>query len=263
MTSLTQFTFHDDHHVRVLIENGEPLFHANDLCAVLEYVNPRDAVRRHTEKDDVVKRDTIDSLGRKQQSNFVLEPGMWALVLGSETAKAKAVKRWVTSEVLPAIRKTGRYIAPKPVDKRNYMSNSDMLNIKRLIYSCNHHMDYKESFNHAVWFCLREVTGVPSPAKFEVEHLGAIAQEFNRIFSIVVPYYEAKREAELEIIKQLIRNRGGEHILIKALNNIRRSAKEHQLNLKMHIDRNFNVEISNLLTRRPNGYDHSDCNEVV
>lgn len=90
-------------------EAGNPLFQANDLCSLLAYKNPHDAVRRHVETDDLVKREVIDARGRTQLANFVREPGMWALILGSETEQAKAVKRWVTSEVLPAIRKTGRF----------------------------------------------------------------------------------------------------------------------------------------------------------
>ena len=105
------FSYQDKRVSVVPDEHGEPLFHANELCALLGYSNPWDAVRRHVDEDDLVKREVIDSLGRKQMANWVREPGMWALVLGSETKDAKRVKRWVTHEVLPAIRKTGRYEA--------------------------------------------------------------------------------------------------------------------------------------------------------
>jgi prophage antirepressor-like protein len=91
--------------------DGEPLFHAGDLCAILGYANPRDAVRRHVDAEDVVRRDT-PSAGGIQTAKWIREPGMWALVFGSETAAARPVKRWVTAEVLPSIRKTGTYTAP-------------------------------------------------------------------------------------------------------------------------------------------------------
>ena len=90
--------------------DGEPLFHANDLCAILEYSNPRDAIARHVHEEDVVKRDILTQ-GGAQQANFIREPGMWSLIFGSHAPAAKPVKRWVTSEVLPSIRKTGRYEA--------------------------------------------------------------------------------------------------------------------------------------------------------
>lgn len=110
-------------------EDGQPLFHAGDLCKILGYANPRDAVRRHAHEGDIVKRDVIDSLGRKQQVNFLREPGMWSLILGSETAAAKPVKRWVTADVLPSIRKTGEYIVPGRIttgDGRSQQLQADL-----------------------------------------------------------------------------------------------------------------------------------------
>lgn len=62
---------------------------------------------------DVAKRDIIDSLGRTQSTSFVTESGLYALIFGSKLEGAKEFKRWVTSEVLPSIRKTGAYTAPK------------------------------------------------------------------------------------------------------------------------------------------------------
>lgn len=91
--------------------NGDPLFHVGDLCAILEHTNPRQAVRQHVDPEDVTKRDTLTA-GGKQETLFVREPGMWSLLLGSHAPAAQPVKRWVTAEVLPVIRKTGRYEAP-------------------------------------------------------------------------------------------------------------------------------------------------------
>lgn len=89
--------------------DGEPWFNANDVCAALEYVNPRDALSKHVDDDDVAKRDVIDSLGRAQKTNFVNESGLYRLIMGSKKPAAERFKRWVTKEVLPSIRKTGGY----------------------------------------------------------------------------------------------------------------------------------------------------------
>jgi len=86
-----------------------PEFCAMDLCRALGYSNGRDAVAKHVEEDDVAKRDTTDSIGRTQLLTYVNESGMYALVLGSKLESAKKFKRWITSEVLPSIRKTGTY----------------------------------------------------------------------------------------------------------------------------------------------------------
>ena len=90
-------------------DQGLYWFNANEVCGALDFANPRTAVANHVDPDDVLQQDVIDSLGRTQQSNHVNESGLYALIFGSTKGEAKKFKRWVTSEVLPAIRKTGSY----------------------------------------------------------------------------------------------------------------------------------------------------------
>ena len=94
-------------------EQGEPMFCAKDVCEALGYDQPRKAISRHIEEDDGMKRTLIDSLGRKQRATFINESGLYALILSSKLESAKRFKRWVTSEVLPAIRKQGGYLIAK------------------------------------------------------------------------------------------------------------------------------------------------------
>lgn len=104
--------------VRIISDaSNELLFCANDVTEALGYANGRKAVADHVEKDDVTKRDIIDSLGRAQSATFVTESGVYALVFGSKQERAKEFKRWVTSEVLPSIRKTGSYGIHQPQPK--------------------------------------------------------------------------------------------------------------------------------------------------
>lgn len=102
--------------VRIIEDDAssELLFCANDVTMALGYSNGRDAVARHVEKDDVVKHDIIDNLGRTQSVTFVTESGVYALIFGSKQERAKEFKHWVTSEVLPSIRKTGQYSVKQP-----------------------------------------------------------------------------------------------------------------------------------------------------
>lgn len=95
--------------VRTMGTSSDPLFCAADICRALGYTNPRQAVAQHCEEDDVTKRDTIDNLGRNQVVTYVTESGMYALIFGSRLESARRFKHWVTSEVLPAIRKNGQY----------------------------------------------------------------------------------------------------------------------------------------------------------
>lgn len=96
--------------VRVVIKNGEPWFVARDICDILELTNITDTLKR-VDKDDLDTTEVIDSIGRKQQVYIVSEPGLYVLVFESRKPEAKQFKKWVTSEVLPRIRKTGAYIS--------------------------------------------------------------------------------------------------------------------------------------------------------
>lgn len=98
--------------VRVLEENGSSLFCAADICRALQYANPRDALAKHCEEEDVAKRDTLTAKGMQSMS-YVTESGLYALIFGSKMPAAKEFKRWVTSEVLPAIRKSGGYMVSR------------------------------------------------------------------------------------------------------------------------------------------------------
>ena len=111
MTKLAVFSFGNQEIRTVTDEHGEIWFVANDVCAALELGNPRKAVADHVDPDDVTQSDAIDSMGRNQPTNHVNESGLYALIFGSRKETAKRFKRWVTSEVLPAIRKTGKYTA--------------------------------------------------------------------------------------------------------------------------------------------------------
>ena len=96
--------------VRTINRNGEVWFVAADVCAALEIGNPRQAVTRLDDDE----RDTfgiIDALGRQQETVVISESGLYALVMTSRKEEAKRFKRWVTHDVLPAIRTTGKYEA--------------------------------------------------------------------------------------------------------------------------------------------------------
>ena len=97
----------ESHEVRTVMLSGEPWFVAADVCAVLEIANPRHAISR---LDDDEKGVVIsDTLGGKQEMSTVNESGLYSLILTSRKPEAKRFKKWVTSEVLPSIRKTGSY----------------------------------------------------------------------------------------------------------------------------------------------------------
>lgn len=108
MNELKNFTF-EDQQIRVLTIEGEPWFVGKDVAEVLGYSNSRKAIADHVDSEDkgVTKCYT---LGGTQQIAIINESGLYSLILSSKLPDAKKFKRWVTSEVLPAIRKHGAYM---------------------------------------------------------------------------------------------------------------------------------------------------------
>lgn len=100
--------------VRTVTINGEPWFVGKDVAEILGYSNTRKALADHVDGEDKLDGVTIrDSIGREQSPVFINESGLYALIFGSKLESAQRFKHWVTSEVLPAIRKTGGYQAPQ------------------------------------------------------------------------------------------------------------------------------------------------------
>jgi prophage antirepressor-like protein len=105
---IQNLTFRGAKRVRVFGTTDQPVFVAADVCACLGLENVARALGR-LDADDITSSKVIDSSGREQATACVNESGLYSLVLSSRKPEAKAFKRWVTSEVLPAIRKHGRY----------------------------------------------------------------------------------------------------------------------------------------------------------
>ena len=116
--------------VRTLVINGEPYFVGKDVAKILGYSNPRKALIDHVDSEDkgVTKCDT---LGGTQEMTVINESGLYSLILSSKLPKAKEFKRWVTSEVIPSIRKTGSYSIQQKVD--SYMIEDSIARAKRWI----------------------------------------------------------------------------------------------------------------------------------
>lgn len=110
MSALAIFSF-ENSKVRTLGTAETPLFVAIDVAAALGYSQPAKSVNDRVDHEDIIKAE-IETKGGRQTVNCVNESGLYALIFGSKLESAKRFKRWVTNEVLPAIRKQGRYECP-------------------------------------------------------------------------------------------------------------------------------------------------------
>lgn len=119
MNELKIFQNEEFGEVRSLVINNEPWFVGKDVAKALGYENPSKAIRDHVEEEDKkvgvqnVTPYISDNLGRKQYPTFINESGVYSLIFGSKLPSAKKFKHWVTSEVLPTLRKTEKYEIPK------------------------------------------------------------------------------------------------------------------------------------------------------
>ena len=110
MSSVSVFSF-EKQSVRTLGTSENPLFVAIDVARALGYSQPAKSVNDRVDPEDLIKAE-VETNGGTQLVNCVNESGLYALIFGSKLESAKRFKKWVTSEVLPAIRRTGRYECP-------------------------------------------------------------------------------------------------------------------------------------------------------
>ncbi|CAK7025519.1 BRO-N domain-containing protein [Saezia sanguinis] len=110
MNEITTFNF-DQMPVRIIMKDDDPWFVASDVATILGYASAKDMVRMLD--DDEKGRQIVPTLGGNQEMTIISEPGLYKTIIKSQKAEAKPFQRWVTHDVLPSIRKTGAYVAPR------------------------------------------------------------------------------------------------------------------------------------------------------
>ena len=141
--------------IRVAGTSDEPLFCLADICRAMGISNVGN-VKNRLDEDDVRLTDTTDSLGRTQQINFVTESGLYYVIIRSDSEIAKPFRKWITSEVLPSIRKTGKYYI---ADKKQSLTADRIMAANWLITTLN----YNEVSKLALAKAIAEPLGLPTP----------------------------------------------------------------------------------------------------
>lgn len=122
MNDLQLFKF-ENKDVRTLQIDGEPWFVGKDVTEILGYSKSRNALARHVTAEDKEVVPVQGDLGGTQEMTVINESGLYSLILSSKLPSAKEFKHWITSEVLPQIRKTGKY-APKPLSREELLAKA-------------------------------------------------------------------------------------------------------------------------------------------
>lgn len=115
MNDMQLFTF-ENQKVRTVMVGGEPYFAGKDVAIILGYGNPTKAIRTHVDEEDK-GGSILDTPGGKQRTTMINESGLYSLILSSKLPSAKKFKRWVTSEVLPSLRKHEAYLSDKKIEE--------------------------------------------------------------------------------------------------------------------------------------------------
>lgn len=117
MNELQIFNSEEFGDIRTVAIDNETYFVGKDVATALGYANPKNAVPTHVSEEDKLSTQ-IEYAGQRREVTVINESGLYALIFGSKLESAKRFKHWVTSEVLPAIRKTGAYQKPMTTDQK-------------------------------------------------------------------------------------------------------------------------------------------------
>ena len=161
MNQLQVFDFKNNE-VRTLNNNDEVWFSLSDVCKILDIKNPSDAKSR-LKKDGVATTEVIDRLGRTQNATFINEPNLYKVIFQSRKEEAEKFQGWVYEDVLPQIRKTGKYEEPK--------SPMEMLELQfKALKETSERVDTVE----------KDVTYLKEEVKLEAGEYSYISRQVNR-----------------------------------------------------------------------------------
>ncbi|MCG9078970.1 BRO-N domain-containing protein [Laribacter hongkongensis] len=165
----------NDHTVRILDKDGELWFVASDVAAALEYRDAANMVRNldGDEADThILSTRSENGIEQDREVTIISESGLYSAILRSRKPEARRFKKWVTSEVLPAIRKTGQYrVATEHITHEQYLA------LRRRVYNIAEDLWFESACQNAIWKLLREASGTASCQKMpmdELEHAHAV-----------------------------------------------------------------------------------------
>lgn len=153
---LQLFNF-ENQQVRTLTINEEPYFVGKDIATILGYKNTKDALLKHVDEEDKLGAQIATS-GQRREMTTINESGLYSLILSSKLPNAKKFKRWVTSEVLPTIRKTGSYQLPQTPEGQI-----------RLLLKSNVHMDERLTNAEEDIALLKNKSEIDSTQRFQLQ----------------------------------------------------------------------------------------------
>ncbi|EBO4171216.1 hypothetical protein DKN16_24410 [Salmonella enterica] len=206
---VSHFYFEHQHSIRTVLIAGDPWFVAKDVCTAIDI----DVTQTRKLDGDERGLYSIQTLSGSQQMSIINESGLYTLILRCRDAVKPGTvphrfRKWVTNEVLPTIRRTGRYEHPVATTRSaEPLTPSDMNNLNHLVVLMTQQFARTASWRLGVWHALRRATGVPSPEEFTVDDLPALTQECRRIIQITREAGEMISRIERETVRRIVRHR--------------------------------------------------------
>lgn len=207
MNALSVFSFQENHPVRVVLVNGEPWFVALDVTKALRLTNPTMALKA-LDDDERAKF----NLGRQGETNIISESGLYTLILRCRDAVKQGTtawrfRKWVTNEVLLAIRKSGEYsyVEPAPKSAGEPLDWRQKEELRGLINDIAQSFRYHNAWKSGVWLALRRACRNPSPNPITVDDLPAITAELRRILTSAETALDNMRTYEREFLREVVR----------------------------------------------------------
>lgn len=207
MKALSVFSFQENHPVRVVLVSGDPWFVALDVIKALQLSNPTMALKA-LDDDERAKF----NLGRQGETNIISESGLYTLILRCRDAVKQGTtawrfRKWVTNEVLPAIRKNGEYafVEPEPKNAGEPLDWRQKEELRGLINDIAQSFQYRNAWISGVWMALRRACRNPSPNPITVDDLPAIIAELRRILTAAETALGNMRVYERELLRDVVR----------------------------------------------------------
>ncbi|MFS1539345.1 MAG: Bro-N domain-containing protein [Candidatus Phlomobacter fragariae] len=243
------FSFQETHNVRIQIINGEPWFCLKDVCEILSIIVASPERFRMDNKG--LTKHVTSTKGGNQQLTFVNEPNLYRVIFRSNKPEAKQFQDWVFNEVLPSIRKTGKYEHPKyHPEAHEKFSNKDTQHLARIIALMTQNFRFRDAWNNAIWYALREVTGIPSPYPMEVRLVPSIATECEGIWQVTEHLQGVIADAEKTAIKRIIRKReNADKVIAEIETLLSQATQDNQLILNGALSNWHKAELTHFLQR--------------
>ena len=186
-------------------DQGEPWFCAADVCGILGYTNASKAIADHCKEKGVTKRYTLTE-GGNQELTYINEGNLYRLIIKSRKPEAEKFEGWVCDDVLPTIRKTGKYEMPKPQDRaEEYITRTQLDQIGNLVHEIMICCHYGESASHNTYAGIREQYGIENIHKLPAIHFEKAYGTLHVLREKAFEYLKLRTAIDKQFIKDVLR----------------------------------------------------------